>query len=194
MVAPGGAAAGRDAPRRRLPLPASAARPAGVETARMTSRVTTSPSGPLPASFERSRCSRSATRWARWRRGRRVPVGRRGLGRRLAGRRPVGRGRHGVARGFLGGGIDLGERRADRRPWRPRSASTARTTPEAGAGTSTSTLSVVTSTSVAPASIHCPGFTRHSTIEPSLTDSPISGRVTLTIVSGTQGLRCSARY
>jgi len=71
----------------------------------------------------------------------------------------------------------------------PSPASTAFTRPEAGAGTSTSTLSVVMSTRVAPSSIHCPGLTRHSTTEPSVTDSPISGRVTLTMVSGTQGLR-----
>ncbi len=55
--------------------------------------------------------------------------------------------------------------------------------PEAVAGTSTSTLSVVTSTRASPSATKSPTRLRHSTMEPSVTDSPISGSVTLTIVS-----------
>jgi hypothetical protein len=52
------------------------------------------------------------------------------------------------------------------------------TTPLAGAGTSASTLSVDTSTIVAPSSIVSPSETCHSSTVPSLTDSPISGITT----------------
>ena len=54
------------------------------------------------------------------------------------------------------------------------------TTAGAVAGTSTSTLSVVTSTNGSPSATKSPTRLRHSTIEPSVTDSPISGSVTLT--------------
>ena len=47
--------------------------------------------------------------------------------------------------------------------------------PEAGAGTSASTLSVDTSTTVSPSSTESPSETCHSSTVPSVTDSPISG-------------------
>ncbi len=49
------------------------------------------------------------------------------------------------------------------------------TVPEAGAGTSASTLSVETSTIVCPSSTESPSETCHSSTVPSVTDSPISG-------------------
>ena len=49
------------------------------------------------------------------------------------------------------------------------------TVPEAGAGTSASTLSVETSTIVWPSSTESPSETCHSSTVPSVTDSPISG-------------------
>ena len=49
------------------------------------------------------------------------------------------------------------------------------TVPEAGAGTSASTLSVETSTTVWPSSTESPSETCHSSTVPSVTDSPISG-------------------
>jgi len=56
--------------------------------------------------------------------------------------------------------------------------------PEAGAGTSISTLSVVTSTRVSPSVTGSPGCLTQLTTVPSVTDSPIAGRVRAT-VSGT---------
>ena len=50
--------------------------------------------------------------------------------------------------------------------------------PLAGAGTSASTLSVVTSTSASPSRTESPGCFSHFATVPSVTDSPISGRVT----------------
>ncbi len=47
--------------------------------------------------------------------------------------------------------------------------------PEAGAGTSASTLSVETSTTVSPSATESPSETCHSRMVPSVTDSPISG-------------------
>ena len=47
--------------------------------------------------------------------------------------------------------------------------------PQAGAGTSASTLSVETSTTVSPSAIWSPSGTCHSSTVPSVTDSPISG-------------------
>src|SRR6266849_8856655 len=57
--------------------------------------------------------------------------------------------------------------------------------PLAGAGTSASTLSVVTSTSPSPSRTWSPGCLSHLAIVPSVTDSPISGRVTCMVVWGT---------
>ena len=57
------------------------------------------------------------------------------------------------------------------------------TTPLAGDGTSVSILSVEISTIVASASIRSPTSTRHATIVPSATDTPIWGIVTSTRVS-----------
>src|SRR5438309_1884118 len=69
----------------------------------------------------------------------------------------------------------------------PASARSRRSTPVAGAGTSTSTLSVVTSAMDSPSVTASPSTLRHSTMVPSVTDSPMAGRVTL-IVSGTGAL------
>jgi hypothetical protein len=55
------------------------------------------------------------------------------------------------------------------------------TSPLAGEGTSTSTLSVVTSRRVSPARTSSPSVTRHSTTTPSVTDSPSSGSTTWTV-------------
>src|SRR5580704_6929929 len=57
------------------------------------------------------------------------------------------------------------------------------TTPDAGDGTSVSILSVEISAIVASASIRSPTSTRHATIVPSATDTPIWGIVTSTRVS-----------
>ena len=56
--------------------------------------------------------------------------------------------------------------------------------PDAGAGTSMSTLSVVTSTRVSPSVTGSPGCLTQRTTVPSVTDSPIAGSVSRT-VSGT---------
>ena len=61
------------------------------------------------------------------------------------------------------------------------------TVPEAGAGTSASTLSVEISTSVSSASTVSPSCLCHSSTVPSVTDSPILGRVTCTVVSTAMG-------
>src|SRR5712692_7840602 len=60
--------------------------------------------------------------------------------------------------------------------------------PVAGAGTSASTLSVVTSTSASPSRTGSPGCFSHLATVPSVTDSPISGRVTCMVDWGTGGL------
>src|SRR6266705_3253600 len=57
--------------------------------------------------------------------------------------------------------------------------------PLAGAGTSASTLSVVTSTSPSPSRTWSPGCFSHLAMVPSVTDSPISGRVTCMVDCGT---------
>src|SRR5438270_366135 len=57
--------------------------------------------------------------------------------------------------------------------------------PLAGAGTSASTLSVVTSTSPSPSRTWSPGCFSHLAMVPSVTDSPISGRVTCMVDWGT---------
>src|SRR2546426_10172238 len=57
--------------------------------------------------------------------------------------------------------------------------------PVAGAGTSASTLSVVTSTSASPSRTGSPGCFSHLATVPSVTDSPISGRVTCMVDWGT---------
>src|SRR6202521_2968633 len=57
--------------------------------------------------------------------------------------------------------------------------------PLAGAGTSASTLSVVTSTRPSPSRTWSPGCFSHLAMVPSVTDSPISGRVTCMVVWGT---------
>ncbi len=54
--------------------------------------------------------------------------------------------------------------------------------PDAGAGSSMSTLSVEISTTVSPSFTTSPTFTAHSRIVPSVTDSPPVG-VTMSIVS-----------
>ena len=56
------------------------------------------------------------------------------------------------------------------------------TVPVAGDGTSASTLSVEISTRVSSASIESPSCLCHSRTVPSVTDSPIWGRVTCTVV------------
>ena len=60
------------------------------------------------------------------------------------------------------------------------SASTSAIVPATGEGTSASTLSVEISTSGSSTATVSPGFTRHSRIVPSATESPISGKVTST--------------
>ncbi len=55
------------------------------------------------------------------------------------------------------------------------------TVPATGEGTSASTLSVEISTSGSSTATLSPGFTRHSRIVPSATESPISGKVTSTV-------------
>src|SRR6266849_4467113 len=60
--------------------------------------------------------------------------------------------------------------------------------PLACAGTSASTLSVVTSTRPSPSRTWSPGCFSHLAMVPSVTDSPISGRVTCMVVWGTGGL------
>jgi hypothetical protein len=62
----------------------------------------------------------------------------------------------------------------------PSSARTSLNFPETGAGTSTSTLSVVTSTMVSPTATLSPGCLTHRATVPSVTDSPIAGNVTST--------------
>src|ERR1700694_5049388 len=81
------------------------------------------------------------------------------------------------ARGGRGGGVF------------PASARILVSVPVAGAGTSASTLSVVTSTSASPSRTGSPGCFSHLATVPSVTDSPISGRVTCMVDWGT--MRCS---
>jgi len=66
----------------------------------------------------------------------------------------------------------------------PSAAVTSTRVPDAGAGTSMSTLSVVTSTRVSPSLTGSPACLTQLTTVPSVTDSPIAGRVSRT-VSGT---------
>ena len=68
-------------------------------------------------------------------------------------------------------------RRCRRRPRRPSTS-----VPEAGAGTSASTLSVEISTSVSPSETASPSCLCHSRTVPSRTDSPIAGSVTCVVV------------
>src|ERR1700730_5576351 len=70
----------------------------------------------------------------------------------------------------------------------PASARILVSVPVAGAGTSASTLSVVTSTSASPSRTGSPGCFSHLATVPSVTDSPISGRVTCMVDWGTGGL------
>src|SRR6202521_4537982 len=67
----------------------------------------------------------------------------------------------------------------------PASARILVSVPVAGAGTSASTLSVVTSTSASPSRTGSPGCFSHLATVPSVTDSPISGRVTCMVDWGT---------
>src|SRR5438876_8503866 len=67
----------------------------------------------------------------------------------------------------------------------PASARILTNLPVAGAGTSASTLSVVTSTSASPSRTGSPGCFSHLATVPSVTDSPISGRVTCMVDWGT---------
>src|ERR1700730_3424610 len=69
----------------------------------------------------------------------------------------------------------------------PASAKIFTRVPLAGAGTSASTLSVVTSTRPSPSRTWSPGCFSHLATVPSVTDSPISGRVTCMVVWGTDG-------
>ena len=55
--------------------------------------------------------------------------------------------------------------------------------PSIGAGTSASTLSVEISTSVSSAATESPSALCHSSTVPSLTESPIAGMTTSTVVS-----------
>src|SRR6202022_241231 len=70
----------------------------------------------------------------------------------------------------------------------PASARILVSVPVAGAGTSASTLSVVTSTSASPSRTGSPSCFSHLATVPSVTDSPISGRVTCMVDWGTGGL------
>src|SRR5829696_10255378 len=65
--------------------------------------------------------------------------------------------------------------------------------PLAGAGISTSTLSVVTMQMVSSASIQSPGRFNHSVIVPSATETPIWGIVTSTVVPLSVGEELTAR-
>jgi hypothetical protein len=66
----------------------------------------------------------------------------------------------------------------------PASASTSVSVPEAGAGTSASTLSVEISTIVSSSATESPGCLAHSRIVPSETDSPIAGiSISITVAS-----------
>src|SRR5438105_9763339 len=67
----------------------------------------------------------------------------------------------------------------------PASARIFSSLPLAGAGISASTLSVVTSTSASPSRTESPGCFSHLATVPSVTDSPISGRVTCMVDWGT---------
>src|SRR3954454_18124584 len=64
----------------------------------------------------------------------------------------------------------------------PSSAWTLTTVPAAGAGTSASTLSVEISTRTSSRSTGSPSFLCHSRTVPSVTDSPMAGMVTCTVV------------
>ena len=74
----------------------------------------------------------------------------------------------------------------------PSSARISVIVPEAGAGSSMSTLSVEISTTVSPSLTVSPTFTAHSRIVPSVTDSPPVG-VTMSIVRSPVGGRCDGR-
>ena len=79
----------------------------------------------------------------------------------------------------------------------PSAAWTLTTVPSIGAGTSASTLSVDISTSVSSAATESPSVLCHSSTVPSLTESPIAGMTTSTVVSIAIGTRvdliaCSA--
>ena len=65
-------------------------------------------------------------------------------------------------------------------------------TPEAGAGTSASTLSVEISTIVSSASTGSPGCLAHSRITPSETDSPMAGMVMSTASPAGSSVSASA--
>ena len=67
----------------------------------------------------------------------------------------------------------------------PASARILTSLPLAGAGISASTLSVVTSTRASPSRTGSPGCFSHLATVPSVTDSPISGRVTCMVDWGT---------
>ncbi len=77
----------------------------------------------------------------------------------------------------------------------PSAARILATVPLAGAGTSASTLSVEISTRTSSASTRSPSCLCHSRTVPSVTDSPICGRVTCTVVLTAMSLKtdCSAR-
>ena len=112
-------------------------------------------------------------------RGGRPPVGRRRALR--LGRRRLGGGRvRPSAVAAAATGAQLGQERPTA-TLSPGLATILVTSPLAGEGTSTSTLSVVTSRSVSPARTSSPSVTRHSTTTPSLTDSPSSGSTTWTV-------------
>jgi hypothetical protein len=198
-----GGAGGAAVPFLADPLPDGDATPPA--SALRTSSCRIMPSGPVPTIERMSRCARAAMRWARCDATPPEAVATDAAGATCAGgatagglpEAPYDDGTAGSSGGRLGVSAPSGFRAevsisASIAPTgivAPSSAASFATTPDAGAGTSTSTLSVVTSTRVAPSSIHWPGLTRHSTIEPSVTDSPISGRVTTTSVSGTGKLR-----
>ncbi len=74
----------------------------------------------------------------------------------------------------------------------PASASNSVSVPEAGAGTSASTLSVEISTIVSSSATSSPGCLAHSRIVPSETDSPIAGIAISITVASPAGSSCSS--
>ena len=138
-----------------------------------TSAFMIRPPGPLPWTRDTSMPSAWATRRATGEM--RTPSGRTSSGSSTSSSAALGTG-SGTAAGFAPLPPDF--IRAMTWPTvtvSPGSARISSITPEAGAGTSASTLSVLISTMVSSASTASPGCLAHSRITPSETDSPIAG-------------------
>ena len=133
------------------------------------------PRRPIP-----SRAARPRTGPRRRCGGRGGDRGRGGLGRggrgRAAGAAAAGAGAAGA--GVALGSLEISASADPTSTVSPSAARSATTTPPKGAGTSTSTLSVVRSSRMSPVEMVSPTATRHSTMVPSVTDSPSSGRIT----------------